>query len=184
MVQAQDCLDETCKSCSTVCMSNVAFNTTDGAEVLVVGSFLKCFIEAANFDPMLIMGASTLVLGCHYGDLEAIAAAFDRMVETATRAQLDPERDTGAAFGTCNLMSRQWPYIFGKGSEFGVVLSDFVGRTWTAIDAWCDEASDELVWFPPRGEPLTGAQVWSLDTICWCAKFVRSRSSHLAVIRS
>eukprot|EP01045_Picozoa_sp_COSAG04_P004647 COSAG04_NODE_205_length_20393_cov_45.275796_13_plen_2486_part_00 len=138
-------------------------------------------IEAANFDPMLTMGASTLVLGCHYGDLEAIAAAFDCMVETATRAQLDPERDTGAAFGTCNLMSRQWPYIFGKGLEFGVVLSDFVGRTWAAIDAWCDEASDELVWFPPRGEPLTGAYGFSLDTICWCAKFVRSRTSHLAV---
>jgi len=130
---------------------------------------------------MLTMGASTLVLGCHYGDLEAIAAAFDCMVETATRAQLDPERDTGAAFGTCNLMSRQWPYIFGKGPEFGVLLSNILGGTWTAINEWCDEASDELVWFPPRGEPLAGAYAFSLDTVCWCAKFVRSCTSHLSV---
>jgi hypothetical protein len=127
--------------------------------------------EAVNFNPILFLGATPVVLGLHYGDLDAIRMAVDNLVETVTRALQEPERQSTWPAQVTMLTSISWPHIFGYSNEFGSSFREAIGSTWSEIEVCVDETAKEVVWFAPRGQqPLTGSYAASMDTICCIAK--------------
>eukprot|EP01048_Picozoa_sp_COSAG05_P005355 COSAG05_NODE_315_length_11604_cov_8.336375_5_plen_189_part_00 len=88
------------------------------------------------------------VLGLHYGNFEAINASFAHVIETATRSLKEPQQGP-EFFGRLAMSTQYWPYVFGKGEAFGLLLKQSMGENWAAIEVSCDNDAARM-WFSPR----------------------------------
>ena len=105
---------------------------------------------------LLSMGLS-LPLALHWGDLQSVGSAYDRLLDVVPRMLAEPnqvpERPT-----TLWLNCFPWPWMLGKGRQMATVIADCCGSSWSAIDAWCDAFtadSDNNPYFAPRGQAPT-----------------------------
>jgi hypothetical protein len=129
--------------------------------------------EATNVDYVgLSMGHMPLVLGYHYGDVVSVDAGFAVMVETHTRAALEPNQAPEDMGLMIILPVLVWPHVFGHGAAYGNVICNSAGSTWSEIDSKLDEFAGSVNngWWAPRGEMGTGIWVCSIETFAWASK--------------
>lgn len=108
-------------------------------------------IRAINMDSGSLM-MSSVPLGVHWGNLDAIDDAFAIMGEAVSRALLEPDQ-AHELWGYLAMSTQHWPYTFGKSQEFGALIQTAMGKSWAAIEAHCDFEGVRM-WFSPRGEPV------------------------------
>jgi hypothetical protein len=98
--------------------------------------------------------------------------AWTVMVETHTRAALEPNQAPEDMGLMIILPVLVWPHVFGHGAAYGNVICNSAGSTWSEIDSKLDEFAGSVNngWWAPRGEMGTGIWVCSIETFAWASK--------------